>query len=72
MFSHSGSSTALLAHLFHIPFPQAISAIEPNFTAITVVSLTGKEGELVVPRFLLLNDDRHIEGITGEKTVPEY
>ena len=72
MFSHAGSSTALLSHLFHIPFPQAFSAIRPDFTAITVAEISGKVGELTVPRFVLLTDARHIKGIEGEKTVPQY
>ena len=69
MTSHAGSSSAALAHMFNMPFPFACVALEPCFTAITIVSFGGtfggKEGDLISPRFELLNDARHIEGITA-------
>ena len=66
MFSHGGSSSIALAHIFNIPFPQICGILCPNFTAITVVRLPDKPGELVCPRFWLANDARHIEGIDNE------
>ena len=66
MFSHSGSSTALLSHLFGIPFPRAISAIRPNFTAITVIKFRGDKGDLIAPRIEILTDARHIADVKEE------
>ena len=65
MTSHAGSSGAALAHMFNLPVPFTCVAFEPPFTAITVVSFGGKEGDLISPQFELLNDARHIAGITA-------
>lgn len=62
--SHGGSSTAALSHIFNLPMPFVSKAICPQFTAITVVSFWGEEGELCCPQFEIVNDARHIKGIT--------
>ena len=67
MVSHGDSSSVALAHIFNLPFSFVCRAICPDFTAITVVDFDGKEGELTSPRFDLVNDARHIEGIAAEK-----
>ena len=64
--SHGGSSTAALSHIFNLPMPFVSRAICPQFTAITVVSFWGEEGSLCCPQFELVNDARHINGITVE------
>lgn len=64
--SHGGSSSVALSHIFNLPFSFVCRSICPDFTAITVVTFDGKEGELTSPRFELVNDSRHIEGITTE------
>ena len=66
MFSHGGSSSVALSHIFNIPLPQICGILCPNFTAITVVKFPDNPGELVCPRFLLTNDARHIEGLDGQ------
>ncbi len=66
MVSHGGSSSVVFSHIFNLPFPFVCKTIRPNFTAITEVSFSGKTGELVSPRFELVNDARHINGITAE------
>lgn len=66
MASHGGSSSAALAHLFHLTFPHACAIIRPDYTAITIVTLHGKEGCLVSPQFELLNDARHISDISAQ------
>lgn len=66
MVSHGGSSSAALARLFNLTFPQVLKMINPAFTAITVVNLKGEDGSLAAPRFDLVNDARHIAGITAE------
>ena len=67
MVSHGGSSSAVMSHLFNLPFPFVCSAFCPDFTAITVVSLAGDEGSLAAPSFEIMNDARHIAGIEAEK-----
>lgn len=64
--SHGGSSTALLSHLFNLPMPFVSTAICPRFTAVTIVSFSDEEGSLVSPKFEIVNDARHINGITVE------
>lgn len=63
IFSHGGSSSAVLAHMFNLPFPFVCSAIRPDFTAITVVRLSDEHGRLVAPEFETVNDTKHIEKI---------
>jgi len=60
LVSHGGASSAALAHLFNLPFPFVCSAICPDYTAVTVVTFEEKEGELIAPRFEIMNDARHI------------
>lgn len=66
LVSHGGSSSVALSHIFNLPFSFVCRAICPDFTAITVVKLEGEQGRLTSPRFEIMNDDRHIAGITTE------
>ena len=65
-FGHGGASTAILAHLFNLPFPFVTSTMGPDYTGITIVELPDEEGALVKPRLEMLNDARHIRGLTVE------
>lgn len=66
MFSHAGSSSAVLSHLFGIPFPMFFWSFRPNFTSITVVEMLGENGDLTFPRFEIVTDSRHIGNISLE------
>lgn len=66
LVSHGGSSSVALSHIFNLPFSFVCRAICPDFTAITVVKLEGEQGRLTSPRFEIMNDARHIAGITTE------
>ena len=66
VFSHGGSSSAVLSHLLNIPFPQFCGALRLSFTSICVVQLPNNVGKLIYPRLLLFNDARHIEGLAVE------
>ncbi len=66
MVSHAGASSVALSHIFNIPFLYTCRTIRCDYTAITIVNFGGKEGELTAPRFVLVNDARHIKGITTE------
>ena len=63
LFSHGGSSSAALSHMFNLPFPYLCATMTPNYTAITVVSLSDERGALTMPRFEIVNDSRHIQSI---------
>lgn len=66
MVSHAGSSSAVLAHLFNLPFPFVCAAIKPGFTSVTIVSFGEEDGALVTPTFEIVIDKRHIEGLETE------
>ncbi len=65
-FGHGGESAALLSHMFNLPLPFVCAAMGPDYTGITIVTLPDWPGELVSPRFELMNDARHIAGIRAE------
>lgn len=67
MVSHGGASSAALSRIFSLPFLLTLSIVRADYTAITVVSLEGEEGRLVLPRFDMMNDSKHIQGIEAEK-----
>lgn len=62
LYSHGGSSSALLSHLLNLPFFYLCRAICPDFTAITVLSLSDEKGAITTPMIELANDSRHIKG----------
>ena len=59
--SHAGSSSAVLSHLFNLPFPFVIHVMRPNFTSVTVVEINGEVGATVSPQLLIFNDAMHIQ-----------
>ncbi len=61
LFSHGGSSSALFSHLLNLPFFYLCRALCPDFTAITVISLSDEKGTLTAPMIELANDSRHIK-----------
>lgn len=62
LFSHGGSSSALLSHMLNLPFFYLCRALCPDFTAVTVLSLSGEQGALTTPTIELANDSRHFRG----------
>ncbi len=62
LFSHGGSSSALFSHLLNLPFFYLCRAICPDFTSITVLSLSDEKGTLTAPMIEYANDSRHIRG----------
>lgn len=66
--SHGGSSSVVLSHLLNVSFPHFCATVRPDFTAITVIKLSGDIGSLVTPHIEILNDSRHIKNINTEAT----
>jgi len=66
VFSHGGASSAALSHMMNVPFPQFCGSFEIDFTSVTVADLPDEPGMLVMPFIRLVNDARHIRGITVE------
>lgn len=67
-FGHGGASAAIISHLFNLPFPIVCSAMGPDYTGITIVTLSDDENSLAMPRFELLNDARHIQDLKTTNT----
>ena len=66
LFSHGGSSCAVLSHLFGLPYPFAIQAFRLNYTSITVLRFPDTPGKLVLPEMELVNDAAHIRDLKSE------
>lgn len=60
LFSHGGSSSALFAHMLNLPFFYLCRALCPDFTAVTVLTLSDETGTLTAPTIEIANDSRHI------------
>lgn len=61
LFSHGGSSTALLSHLLNLPFAYLLTRLCPDFTAVTILNFGSSANELTAPMIELANDARHIK-----------
>ena len=66
LFSHGGSSVAAIAHLMNLPMPFVDYALHPDYTSIIELELSDEEGTLTTPRFGLVHDAKHIEGLKVE------
>jgi len=66
LFSHGGSSNAVLAHIYNIPFPLVIQALHADFTSITILNFPDTPGKLVMPVLELANDCAHIQDLKSE------
>lgn len=67
VFSHGGSSSAVIGHMMNLPFPYMCALFPQDFTAITILTLSDEEGQLVSPKVELYNDARHIRGIENHE-----
>ena len=67
LFSHGGSSNAVLAHIFNLPFPYVIQVFRADFTSITVLNFPDTPGALVMPVLELVNDCAHIKNLKAEQ-----
>lgn len=67
LFSHGGSSNAVLAHVLNLPFPYVIQVFRADFTSITALNFPDTPGELVMPVLELVNDCAHIKNLKAEQ-----
>jgi probable phosphoglycerate mutase len=67
LFSHGGSSNAVLAHIFSLPFPFVIQVLRAGFTSITILNFPDTPGKLVLPVLELANDCAHIQNLKSEQ-----
>ena len=66
LFSHGGSSCAVVSHLLNLPFPFCIQTFRLDFTSVTVLRFPDTPGKLVVPSLELVNDAAHIQNLRTE------
>ena len=66
LFSHGGSSNAVLAHIFNLPFPYVIQVFRADFTSVTILRFPDTPGKIVMPVLELVNDCAHIHGLQSE------
>ena len=66
VFSHAGSSSAVISHLLNVPFPQICGFFSLDFTSVTAIKLSDEMGKLICPKLKYSNDAKHIVGITVE------
>ncbi|MCR4734533.1 MAG: histidine phosphatase family protein [Treponema sp.] len=60
LFSHGGSSTALLSHILNIPFPLLCASLHIPHTGITILRFDRTPGKLSLPVIELMNDGNHL------------
>ena len=66
--SHGGSSSAVIAHMLNIAFPQYCAMVRPDFTSITTLDLWGDEGSVIIPHVEVINDAKHIKKVGEQAT----
>ncbi len=62
LFSHAGSSSAVLSHLLNLPFFYICGTLPPDFTSITAIRLSNEKGTYASPVIEYANDSKHIKG----------
>jgi probable phosphoglycerate mutase len=60
LFSHGGSSTALLSHIFNIPFTMLCATLHIPHTGITILRFDRTPGKIAIPVIELMNDGNHL------------
>ena len=60
LFSHGGSSAAAMGHILNMPFPYACGLFHLDFTGVTIIRFSRKEGPGTLPCLELANDSKHI------------
>ncbi len=74
LYSHGGSSSAVVAHMLNMTFLQFCAICEPERTSITTLTMKTNADGLAVPLVEIMNDHRHIMGLSveGEKTCVSF
>ncbi len=60
LFSHGGSSVAMLSRLMDLPFPYLCAVMHEPFASISVLRFSDKVGQAALPCLELANDGRHV------------
>ncbi len=60
LFSHGGSSVAMLSRILNLPFPYLCATMHFHFTGVTVLRFDSRENSRILPCLELVNDGAHI------------
>ena len=66
LFSHGGSSVAMMARLLNVPFPYLCQTMHIHFTGITILRFDSRAGSTQLPVLELVNDGRHIKDMPSK------
>ncbi|WP_029231392.1 histidine phosphatase family protein [Butyrivibrio sp. VCB2006] len=67
LFAHGGSGAVMFSHVLNIPFPVTLTMLPYGVCSVSVLAFDGCLGDMVIPRFEIFNDMRHMENIALEK-----
>ncbi len=70
LFSHGGSSTAVLSHILNIPFPCLCGLLHLPFTGITILRFDRSPHTTAMPCLELAGDGRHLSSLSDSVLVP--
>lgn len=60
VFSHGGSSVAMLSRILNLPFPYLCATMHFHFTGITILRFDSHSGSRILPCLELVNDGDHV------------
>ncbi|MBR3057203.1 MAG: histidine phosphatase family protein [Clostridiales bacterium] len=72
LFCHGGSETAMLSHIYNLPFPFLCGTIHMPHTAISILRFDKRPGSLNQPILELLSDATHLRQMKEGIRVSEY
>ena len=66
LFAHQGFGLAFLSALCDIPYPEFCTRFDIGHTGVTVINISGREGDVCIPKILQLSNDSHLykEGLS--------
>lgn len=66
LFSHGGSSVAMIGRMMNLAFPYCCAAMHFHFTGVTILRFDRREGSRNLPVIELFNDGAHIRELPSE------
>ena len=67
LFAHGGSGGVMFSHVLNLQFPIVLTMLPYGVCSVSVIAFDGCKGDIVIPRFELFNDMRHLENVAIEK-----
>ena len=67
LFAHGGSGAVLFSHILNMQFPAVLTMLPYGVCSVSVIAFDGEAGDMVIPRFEIFNDMKHLEKVKLEK-----